>query len=92
MSNPFTAINSTFEADLLNDAYQAITKANAWDFVRDFDADGGFMFSSDPKLTAIQKHMACLDDHSGASYGIIMRNMQYIARNGLEAFLDARKN
>ena len=91
-TNPFIPAIDAYEATLLNDAYQAITTANAWDFVRDFNDDGGFMFSRRPELVTIHKHMTCMDDHSGSSYGITMRIMQRIARIGLEAYLAERSS
>ncbi len=95
-ANPFAipAIDG-YEATLLNDAYQAITAANAWDFVRTFNDDGGFMFSRRPELNEIHKHMACMEEHSGSSYGITMRIMQRVGSIGLDAYLAervARKN
>ena len=89
-ANPFIAAVDGYEATLLNDAYQAITAANAWLFVRDFNDDGGFMFSRRPEMAAIQGHMTCMDDHSGSSYGITMRIMQCIGRIGIEAYLAGR--
>jgi hypothetical protein len=90
-TNPFAIVAiDSYEATLLNDAYQAITVANAWDFVRNFNDDGGFMFSRRPELNTIHSHMACMDDHSGSSYGITMRIMQRIGRIGLDAYLAER--
>jgi uncharacterized membrane protein YkvI len=45
------------------------------------------MFSTTWNGDHIHKHMTMLDDHSGASYGIGMRRMQYIAKHGWEAFV-----
>ncbi len=90
-ANPFAiAAIDGYEATLLNDAFQAITAANAWTFVRTFNDDGGFMFSRRPELNEIHKHMACMDDHSGSSYGITMRIMQHISQIGLTAYLAQR--
>jgi hypothetical protein len=71
---------------MFEDAYTAITRAEAWEFVGRDPGDGGFMYSSDPKSYAIQKEMK-YDGHSGASYGITMRKMQQLARIGWEAFV-----
>lgn len=69
------------------DFYQAITKAEAWDLIKQDPGEGGFMFSTTWNGDHIHKHMTMLGDHSGASYGIGMRRMQYIAKHGWEAFV-----
>jgi hypothetical protein len=71
---------------MCDDAYKAITIAEAWDFVKGDPGDGGFMFSSSPYSAAITKAMK-YDGHSGASYGWTMRVMQQIARVGWEQFV-----
>ncbi len=71
---------------MFEDAYKAITKADAWGFVRGDPGEGGFMFSKDPMSLIIQNHME-YDGHSGASYGWTMRKMQRLAVIGWEAFV-----
>ena len=55
-----------------------------WDYMKK-DRES-FMFSSDKEIEIISKKMVDLgyDGHSGSSFGITMRNMQFIALNGLE--------
>jgi hypothetical protein len=69
------------------DFYQAITKAEAWEGIKGEPGEGGFMFSRGWGEENIRKHMTTLDEHSGASYAIGMRRMQYIANNGWDAFV-----
>jgi hypothetical protein len=71
----------------LKDAYDAITKAGAWELMARDPGEGGYMFSTTIDLSHVHKHMSLLDNHSGATYGIMMRTMQYIAVNGWEAYL-----
>jgi len=71
----------------LKDAYDAITKAEAWELMAQDPGEGGYMFSKTIDLSRVHKHMSLLDNHSGASYGIMMRHMQYIAVNGWEAYV-----
>ncbi len=78
-----------YEARLLQDAYDAITVAEAWEFMRTF-SEQSFMFSRHPVLTQIQAHMKMLPEHSGASYGCVMRAMEAIAKDGWESWADAR--
>ena len=71
--------------------YQAITNVDGWDFLSDYKPhpDKGFMFSSDPMLTKISEETDRLKvGHSGTSWAVCMRNMQYIARWGLYAHKD----
>lgn len=69
---------------MFENAYQAISLTEMWDYMKK-DRES-FMFSSDKEIEIISKKMADLgyDGHSGSSFGITMRNMQFIALNGLE--------
>jgi hypothetical protein len=79
-------VMSVMERTMLADAYNAITKTDNWKFMRDFEPkpDEGFMLSSSPELQEIGKHITY--GHSGMSYGVTMRTMQFIAKNGWEEF------
>ena len=74
---------------MLKNAYQAITIAEAWDWMKNFHGES-FMFSKDAMIDKISKNMVALgyDGHSGGSYGWTMRCMEHLAKNGKEAFLD----
>lgn len=69
---------------MLENAYQAISLTEMWDYMKK-DRES-FMFSSDKEIGIISDKMAELgyDGHSGASFGVTMRNMQFIALNGLD--------
>lgn len=73
---------------MLKNAHQAITNAEAWDWIRNFQGQS-FMFSDDPMIGEISKNMVSLgyDGHSGSSYGWTMRCMEHLAKNGKDAFL-----
>jgi hypothetical protein len=79
--------SANYKAMLIN-AYQAVTQTETWDFLKK-DCES-FMFSKDPKIWIISDKMKQLGygDHSGGSFGCIMRDMQYIAQNGEEKFRD----
>lgn len=72
---------------MLEDAYQAVTKANRWGFLRrpEVPGEGGFMFSNWPEMKEVDFHMN-YGGHSGASYGWTMRQMEYIAKQGWQMF------
>jgi hypothetical protein len=73
---------------MLKNAHGAITLAEGWDWIRNFNGHS-FMFSNDAMIGKINKNMVSLgyDGHSGTSYGWTMRCMEYLAKNGKEAFL-----
>ena len=71
---------------MFNDAYQAITKADAWDYMKTDPGKDGYMFTQSDILAKINTKMT-YDGHSGASYGWTMRVMQRLARIGWEAFV-----
>ena len=81
---------STSDAEFLQDAADAITAAEAWDYIRNF-AGESFMFSRSAELSQIQAHMKMMDQHSGSSYGIVMRHMEKIAKEGWENYVAWRR-
>jgi len=86
MTTPdFETLYSAHETTMLKDAYQAITKADMWDYMRLPTTPGkdGFMFSSAIELALINAAMT-YDGHSGASYAWTMRVMEGIAKKGWE--------
>jgi len=61
----------------------------AWTYLRDNppDKSTGYMFSSDSMFTVINGNMQV--GHSGSSYAWTMRNLQYIATHGIDAYIAA---
>jgi hypothetical protein len=84
----FEKLYSAFEATMLEDAYQAISACDLWDWMRSYSPEEGkgFMFSNHPNLDRINKEMK-YGGHSGGSYGWTMRTMQTIAKLGWEEFV-----
>ena len=58
-----------------------------WTYLRDNppDESRGYMFTNNPGFNAIMNNMQV--GHSGASYAWTMRNLQYIASNGMDAYV-----
>jgi len=84
----FSFVKNSMTAMMLEDAHGAITKAGAWDYMKTDPGEGGYMFTRNETLDAINVHIDtdnCIG-HSGSSYGWTMRQMQYIAINGLEEY------
>ena len=75
------------DVQFLSDAYNAITEAECWEHMKNFN-DESFMYSQAPFLKKIYTHMKMLDQHSGASFGSIMRQMEYIAKKGWTEYVN----
>jgi hypothetical protein len=78
----FEYVKDRHSREMLVNAWQAITLTEMWNYIKQ-DIDS-FMFSNDPRIWSIHKKMEKLgyDGHSGASFGWVMRTMQYIANHG----------
>jgi hypothetical protein len=72
---------------MFNNMAEAVTAAEAWDWLRQFSGES-FMFSEDPMIQRITEKMGSgAYHHSGASFGLCMRTMEYIAKNGWGAYV-----
>lgn len=88
MTTPsFETLYTNYESRLLRDAYDAITNCNLWNWMKEFQPHEreGFMFAQHPNLDRISMEMKLMGDHSGASYGWTMRQMESIAKIGWDA-------
>lgn len=99
MSDPRLSVDPSrldglFDYNVL-DGIEAVIKTTKqrescmWSFLRDnppSDATG-YMFSDNPGFGAIMNNMQV--GHSGASYAWTMRNLQFIAMNGMDAYIAA---
>lgn len=86
----FNTIKDSHSRQMLENAYQAITVCEAWDFMKTFnDNQCGFIFSDDPMTGKIMSKMEELgySGHSGSSFGWTMRYMEFLAKHGRDAFL-----
>jgi len=83
---------SDFSRPYFQSAHKAITRCKLWNWLRKFEPEKekGFMFTRDvPELDRLNKEMMkdpMNGGHSGSSYAITMRNMEFIAKNGYEKF------
>lgn len=84
----FNTISDEHSRMMLRNAHQAISLTESWHFMITFSGES-FMFSDSPVVSAIIKKMSELgyDGHSGCSFGWTMRSMEFLAKNGKEAFL-----
>ncbi len=79
----------SWEASMLKDIYDAVTAANCWDAMKESSVES-FMFHGPSWVNQVHKHMKLHDQHSGSSYGITMRNVESIAKNGWEPYVNGR--
>ncbi len=83
---------SDFSRPYFQSAHKAITRCELWNWLQKYEPeeDKGFMFTRDvPELDRLNKEMQkdpVNGGHSGSSYAITMRNMEFIAKNGYEEF------
>ena len=75
------------DSEMLSNGAAAVTAAEAWDWMANFNEES-FMFSQDPMIQRITDKMGdYAGHHSGASFGMTMRVMEYIAKHGWENFM-----
>ncbi len=91
MSRNYYDLYDEDEAEMLQDADNAITVSELWTWLADFKPEDGkgFMFSNHPNLDVIQNAMK-YTGHSGSSYGWTMRQMEFIAKEGWDKFRSIR--
>jgi transcription antitermination factor NusG len=85
----FEYVKDSHIQSMLQNAYAAIQISEAWNFIRKDPGSTGFMYSKDPMVYKIMKNMEkCKPEvgHSGASFGYIMREMQFLACYGVENY------
>jgi hypothetical protein len=91
----FLFVKDTSDRELIKAAYEAITICELWEWFSSFNPEDGlgFMFTEGvPELNMLKKEMEKNEvnsNHSGSSYGITMRIMQFIANNGYKKFKDS---
>ena len=83
----FNTISDEQSRFMLKNAHQAITLTEYWDYMKTFSGES-FMFSDSPAVSTIMSKMRQLgyDGHSGGSFGWTMRQMEFLAKNGKQAF------
>jgi hypothetical protein len=86
----FSFISNKHTRSLVINGYNAVNQLELWPWLKNFDPnDDGFMFSEHPNAMMIMQKMESLPDapgHSGASFGITMRYLEYIAKNDMDKY------
>ena len=87
-NNLFNFVSDKQSKEFLLSAHHAISSCELWDWLRN-NTIKSFMFNNSPELTRLQKAMD-KDEingyHSGTSFGFVLRQMEFIAKNGYEYF------
>lgn len=84
----FDFISHESTRGMLKNAHWAVTQCESWNWLRTFN-ETSFMFSTAPNLGRIMDKMVEEPEgqlHSGSSFACVMRVMEYIAKNGYDAF------
>lgn len=83
----FEYITNQINKKMLINAWNAITQLGLWDYMKKDICN--YLFCKDKEIILISDKMFELGyrDHSGHSFGWIMRQMQYIAQNGEENYM-----
>jgi hypothetical protein len=87
----FTFIKDTHSRNLIINGYHAVSRCEAWDFLKNFtpNSNDGFMFTEHPKVYEIGNMMESCPHppgHSGFSFAWTMRQLESIAKNGYEGY------
>ena len=93
----FDFIQDISHRELLKSAYKAISICELWNWMRIYEPspDKGFMSSKSLELDRLNQQMwkdPINNSHSGSSYGLIMREMEYIAKNGYNKYKNRYSN
>lgn len=87
MSHNYSTLFDTHDAEMLQDADNAITQCGLWDWMKTYTPDHGkgFSFTTHPNLSKINDQMK-YTGHSGSSYAWTMRNMEAVAKDGWDMY------
>lgn len=88
-SNLFAFVKNYKTYDHLIGAHRSISICELWDWLRSYDPIHGFMFDNSVEYQQIREQIQKYDvnkTHSGLSYEHILKEMQYIAKNGYHQY------
>ena len=80
----FNFINDKSTKEFLQSAHKAITNCEMWDWIRTTNIRS-FMYDRGPEMQKIRTQMhkdPVNENHSGSSYGWVMREIEHIAKYG----------
>jgi len=87
-TDKFNFVSNNMERIVLIDAYEAVNDMNLWDYLKENTFES-FTYYKGPYKQLHEELLEKADKsnfHSGASYGITMRNMERIAKEGFDVW------
>ena len=80
-------IRNTHEREMIDTSIIAINNLELWNWLKNNNIES-FTFSNDPNITKIYNEIRKVgySEHSGASFGLTMRIMEFIAKNSFESY------
>jgi hypothetical protein len=91
----FDFVNDEQTREYLKSAHRAISMCELWDWMSTYNPDSGFSWYPHPNTDKIRQEMR-KDEinsyHSGASYALIMREMETIAKDGIAKYKQSYVN
>ena len=87
----FNFIPDAHTRSLISNGYAAVSQLELWGWMKDFkpEPSDGFMWTSHPNVHRIGERMEALPNppgHSGSSFAITMRELEFIAKHGIEKY------
>jgi hypothetical protein len=83
----FSFVTDRDQQCMLREMYDAVTAADAWDYLQTADPAGGFAFGSAPEIDRINAALQDTLGHSGTSFTWTILSIQRLARIGWQAFV-----
>lgn len=87
----FSFIRDEHTRRLVTNGHMAVSQLELWQWMKEYtpEENKGFAWSNHPNINRITEKMESLPDppgHSGSSFAITMRHLEYIAKNGLDEY------
>ena len=90
IAGDFSWYHDKMFSDALDKTFKAVSNCEAWNYLKTFnpESDMGFMFTRDNIVNSIGVECEKLGaDHSGASFAMCMRSMQFISQQVWNKFV-----
>jgi hypothetical protein len=92
MSNTnFNFISDSHTRSMVINGYTAVSQLELWDWMKNYSPPDteGFMWTTHPNVHKIGEKMEALPNapgHSGSSFALTMRILEFIAKHGIEEY------
>ena len=84
----FSFIRNLYKRAIYENMYAAITKAEAWEWIKTEPEVDGFMFDNSDTMRQIRENMGDCSCHSSASLAFCMNQMCKIALRGWDEWVE----